>query len=129
MPMLPCLRLTYLAECPGPTCTGVNANSLKWVRRLPLLFLLPLQLLRLIPLQLLLPPQRPAVMRYNSRSTKHGCSLRLDLLAQGHGVAGTIIAQKLGQQLHASHPHFRALWQLLDQIRGHRLAFDARRAF
>lgn len=24
-------QLTYLAECPGSTCTNVNANTLKWV--------------------------------------------------------------------------------------------------
>jgi hypothetical protein len=24
-------QLTYLAQCPGTTCTGVNANTLKWV--------------------------------------------------------------------------------------------------
>ncbi|KAL4264306.1 Endo-beta-1,4-glucanase D [Pleurotus pulmonarius] len=26
------LRLTYLAQCPGSTCTGVNANSLQWFK-------------------------------------------------------------------------------------------------
>ena len=24
--------MTYLAQCPGSTCTGVNANSLKWFK-------------------------------------------------------------------------------------------------
>lgn len=25
-------QLTYLAQCPGSTCTGVNANTLKWFK-------------------------------------------------------------------------------------------------
>ena len=25
-------QLTYLAQCPGDTCTGVNANTLKWFK-------------------------------------------------------------------------------------------------
>ena len=28
----PTIQLTYLAQCPGSTCTGVNANSLKWFK-------------------------------------------------------------------------------------------------
>ena len=28
----PSIQLTYLAQCPGSTCTGVNANSLKWFK-------------------------------------------------------------------------------------------------
>jgi hypothetical protein len=30
------LKLTYLALCPGATCTGVNAATLKWVGNMPL---------------------------------------------------------------------------------------------
>lgn len=25
-------QLTYLAQCPGSTCTGVNSNTLKWFK-------------------------------------------------------------------------------------------------
>ncbi len=25
------VQLTYLAQCPGTTCTGVSASTLKWV--------------------------------------------------------------------------------------------------
>jgi cellulase len=25
-------RLTYLAKCPGSSCTGVNSNSLQWFK-------------------------------------------------------------------------------------------------
>jgi cellulase len=28
-----CTQLTYLAQCPGSTCTGVDATTLKWVSR------------------------------------------------------------------------------------------------
>ena len=28
----PTTQLTYLAQCPGDTCTGVNANTLKWFK-------------------------------------------------------------------------------------------------